>query len=147
MTHPTDAGGENPTIRDVRPPSDTAVASSAAPSGCPDWSGRNVGAMPDSDELARMMLEISAGWEWGDPRSKVPQTPEHEASWGRLKVQMQEIANMGGSSISRPAGQRHTPNGHPRRPANRRLYGAGHRSAQFVREDRVGTAFRIGSDL
>ena len=52
--------------------------------------------MPDSDELARMVLEISAGWEWGDPRSEVPQTPEHEASWGRLKVQMQEIADMGG---------------------------------------------------
>jgi len=43
-----------------------------------------------------MMLEISAGWEWGGPRSEVPQTPEHEASWGRLKVQMQEIADMGG---------------------------------------------------
>ena len=43
-----------------------------------------------------MMLEISAGWEWGDPRSEVPQTPGHEASWGRLKVQMKEIADMGG---------------------------------------------------
>ena len=52
--------------------------------------------MPDSDELARMMIEISAGWEWGDPRSEVPQTPEHEASWGRLKVQMKEIADKGG---------------------------------------------------
>ena len=52
--------------------------------------------MPDSDELARMMVEISAGWEWGDPRSEVPQTPAHEASWGRLKVQMKEIADKGG---------------------------------------------------
>ncbi len=52
--------------------------------------------MPDSDELARMMVEISAGWEWGDSRSEVPQTPEHEASWGRLKVQMKEIADKGG---------------------------------------------------
>ena len=52
--------------------------------------------MPASDELTRMMLEISAGWEWGDPRSEVPQTPEHEASSGRLKVQMKEIADMGG---------------------------------------------------
>ena len=43
-----------------------------------------------------MMIEIAAGWEWGDPRSEVPQTPEHEASWGRLKVQMQEIADQGG---------------------------------------------------
>jgi hypothetical protein len=43
-----------------------------------------------------MMIEISAGWEWGDPRSEVPQTPEHEAKWGRLKVQMKEIADKGG---------------------------------------------------
>jgi len=52
--------------------------------------------MPDSDELARMIVEISAGWEWGDPRSEVLQTPEHEAKWGRLKVQMEEIADKGG---------------------------------------------------
>ena len=52
--------------------------------------------MPDSDELARMMVEISAGWEWGDPRSEVLQTPEHKAKWGRLKVQMKEIADKGG---------------------------------------------------
>ena len=52
--------------------------------------------MLDSDELARIMVEISAGWEWGDPRSEVPQTPEHEAKWGRLKVQMKEIADKGG---------------------------------------------------
>ena len=55
-----------------------------------------MGGVPDSDELNRMMIEIAAGWEWGDPRSEVPQTPEHEASWGRLKVQMQEIADQGG---------------------------------------------------
>ncbi|GIT00816.1 MAG: hypothetical protein CM1200mP26_25280 [Acidimicrobiales bacterium] len=57
---------------------------------------RSVAVMPDSDELARMMLEISAGWEWGEPRSEVPQTPEHKASWDRLKVEMKEIADMGG---------------------------------------------------
>ena len=52
--------------------------------------------MLDSDEPARIMIEISAGWEWGDPRSEVLQTPEHEAKWGRLKVQMKEIADKGG---------------------------------------------------
>ena len=55
-----------------------------------------MGVMLDSDELARMMLEISAGWDWGDPRSEVLQTPEHEAKWGRLKAQMKEIADKGG---------------------------------------------------
>ena len=62
--------------------------------GC--WSARSVVVMLDSDELARIMIEISAGWEWGDPRSEVLQTPEHEAKWGRLKVQMKEIADKGG---------------------------------------------------
>ena len=57
---------------------------------------RRLVVVPDSDELARMMLEISAGGEWGDPRSEVPQTPEHEASWGRLEVQMKEIGDKGG---------------------------------------------------
>ena len=52
--------------------------------------------MPDSDELARMMIEISAGWEWGDPRSEVLQTPEHEAKWKIIARQMKEIADDGG---------------------------------------------------
>ena len=52
--------------------------------------------MPDSDELARMMIEISAGWEWGDPRSEVLQTPEHEAKWKIIDRQMKEIADKGG---------------------------------------------------
>ena len=52
--------------------------------------------MPDSDELARMMIEISAGWEWGDPRSEVLQTPEHEAKWKIIARQMKEIADKGG---------------------------------------------------
>ena len=52
--------------------------------------------MLDSDELARMMIEISAGWEWGDPRSEVLQTPEHEAKWKIIARQMKEIADEGG---------------------------------------------------
>ena len=52
--------------------------------------------MLDSDELARMMIEISAGWEWGDPRSEVLQTPEHEAKWKIIARQMKEIADKGG---------------------------------------------------
>ena len=52
--------------------------------------------MPDSDELARMMIEISAGWEWGDPRSEVLQTPGHEAKWKIIARQMKEIADKGG---------------------------------------------------
>ena len=52
--------------------------------------------MLDSDELARIMIEISAGWEWGDPRSEVLQTPEHEAKWKIIARQMKEIADEGG---------------------------------------------------
>ncbi len=57
---------------------------------------RSVAVMLDSDELARMMVEISAGWEWGDPRSEVLQTPEHEAKWKIIARQMREIADKGG---------------------------------------------------
>jgi hypothetical protein len=60
------------------------------------WSARSVAVMLDSDELARIMIEISAGWEWGDPRSEVLQTPEHEAKWKIIARQMQEIADKGG---------------------------------------------------
>ena len=47
--------------------------------------------MPDSEELNRMMVEISAGWEYGDPRSKVPKRKDVKESWARLKVEMAEI--------------------------------------------------------
>jgi hypothetical protein len=53
-------------------------------------------ARPTSEELNRMVLEIGAGWEYGDPRSEIPKSPEAEAKWGRLKAQMKEIADMGG---------------------------------------------------
>ena len=52
--------------------------------------------MLEGDELARIMLEISAGWKWGDPRSEVLQTPEHEAKWKIIARQMKEIADEGG---------------------------------------------------
>ncbi len=52
--------------------------------------------MLDGDELARIMIEISAGWKWGDPRSEVLQTPEHEAKWKIIARQMKEIADEGG---------------------------------------------------
>jgi len=51
--------------------------------------------MPDSEELNRMMVEISAGWEYGDPRSKVPKRKDVEESWARLKVEMDEIKAKG----------------------------------------------------
>ena len=60
------------------------------------WSARSVAVMLDSDELARIMIEISAGWNWGDPRSEVLQTPEHEAKWKIIARQMKEIADKGG---------------------------------------------------
>ena len=52
--------------------------------------------MPDSEELNRMMLEISAGWKYGDPRSKVPKRKDIKKSWKRLKKQMDEIKAEGG---------------------------------------------------
>jgi|TARA_B100000315_G_scaffold149860_1_gene138541 hypothetical protein len=46
----------------------------------------------DPRELSKMMFEISAGWEWGDPRSELTQTAENKAFWNQLKIQMREDA-------------------------------------------------------
>jgi len=47
--------------------------------------------MISSDELNRMVIEISLGWKWQDPRSRIPNTPEHELCWGRLEREIEEI--------------------------------------------------------
>ncbi len=49
----------------------------------------------DPDEVSRLMFEISAGWEWGDPRSEIAQTPENEAVWNQLKAQSQDTGGFG----------------------------------------------------
>ena len=49
----------------------------------------------DPDEVSRLMFEISAGWEWGDPRSEVAQTPENEVVWNQLKAQIQDAGGFG----------------------------------------------------
>jgi len=51
--------------------------------------GGDVG--PTSTELKRMMAEIAAGWDYGDPRSEIPQSAVAEASWQYLKQQTSEI--------------------------------------------------------
>jgi hypothetical protein len=49
----------------------------------------------DPGEVSRLMFEISVGWEWGDPRSEVAQTPENEAVWNQLKAQIQDTGGFG----------------------------------------------------
>ena len=49
----------------------------------------------DPGEVSRMMFEISVGWEWGDPRSEIAQTPENEALWNQLKTQIQDTGGFG----------------------------------------------------
>jgi len=41
------------------------------------------------------MFEISVGWEWGDPRSEIAQTPENEAVWSQLKAHLQDTGGFG----------------------------------------------------
>jgi hypothetical protein len=41
------------------------------------------------------MFEISVGWEWGDPRSEIAQTPENKALWNQLKTQIQNTGGFG----------------------------------------------------
>ena len=49
----------------------------------------------DPGEVSRLMFEISVGWEWGDPRSEIAQTPENEAVWSQLKAHLQDTGGFG----------------------------------------------------
>ena len=48
----------------------------------------------DPGEVSRLMFEIAAGWEWGDPRSEIAQTPENEAVWNQLKAQSEDTGGV-----------------------------------------------------
>ena len=52
--------------------------------------------VPTSEQLNRMMVEISAGWKYGDPRSQLPKSPMMEGRWKIISRQMKEIADEGG---------------------------------------------------
>ena len=43
----------------------------------------------------KKVVLIAAGWEYGDPRSKVPKRKDVKESWARLKVEMAEIEAKG----------------------------------------------------
>lgn len=47
------------------------------------------------DDLNRMVIEISLGWNWQDPRSRIPNTPEHQQNWHRLEQEIVEIRSRG----------------------------------------------------
>jgi hypothetical protein len=44
-----------------------------------------------TDELNRIVIEISLGWKWQDPRTRVSKTAEHEQCWQRLEREIAEI--------------------------------------------------------
>jgi hypothetical protein len=51
--------------------------------------------MPDSEQLNRMMVEIAAGYEYGDPRSRLPKRRTFELTWGRIAAQMAQMEGRG----------------------------------------------------
>ena len=51
--------------------------------------------MPDSEQLNRMMVEIAAGYEYGDPRSRLPKSRTFEFQYGRIAAQMAEMEENG----------------------------------------------------
>ena len=51
--------------------------------------------MVEPDMLNRMTTEITLGYTWGDPRSRVSQTEEHHQAWLRLEQQVTEIKARG----------------------------------------------------
>jgi len=54
-----------------------------------------VAHMLTTDDLNRMVIEISLGWNWQDPRSRIPNTPEHQQNWHRLEQEIAEIRARG----------------------------------------------------
>jgi len=57
---------------------------------------------PTSDELNRMMVEIAAGYKYGDPRSRLPKRQSFKLTWRRLAAQMAEM-EANGIQIEIPA--------------------------------------------
>ena len=47
------------------------------------------------EDLERMTIEITLGWSWGDPRTRVPDTSEHREKWERLVKQVADIKARG----------------------------------------------------
>lgn len=43
------------------------------------------------DDVQRMSIEITLGWNWQDPRTQIPDTAEHRAAWDRMKKQVADI--------------------------------------------------------
>jgi len=51
--------------------------------------------MPDSEQLNRMMVEIAAGYKYGDPRSRLPKRRTFELTWRRIAAQMAQMEENG----------------------------------------------------
>jgi len=51
--------------------------------------------MPDSEQLNRMMVEIGAGYEYGDPRSRLPKSRTFELTYRRIAAEMAEMKERG----------------------------------------------------
>lgn len=51
--------------------------------------------MITTDELNQMMIEIAAGYNWGDVRSELPNTPEHRDTWEEIAREMRAIRRRG----------------------------------------------------
>ena len=46
---------------------------------------------PDSEQLNRMMVEIAAGYKYGDPRSRLPKSRTFKLQYRRIAAQMAEM--------------------------------------------------------
>ena len=51
--------------------------------------------MPDSEQLNTMMVEISAGYEYGDPRSRLPKSRTFKLVYRRIAAQMAQMRERG----------------------------------------------------
>jgi len=51
--------------------------------------------MLTTDELNRIMIEVSLGWSWQDPRTQVRDTAEHNHVWHHMELEIAGIISRG----------------------------------------------------
>ena len=51
--------------------------------------------MQTAEDIERILMEILLGWDWGDPRTLVPQTAENREMWLNVAREVIEMTEAG----------------------------------------------------
>jgi sugar phosphate isomerase/epimerase len=51
--------------------------------------------MQTAEDIERILMEVLFGWDWGDPRTRVPQTAENRETWLKVAQEVVELTEAG----------------------------------------------------